>query len=268
MFILVSSCDTNLQIMDQQNQYIDCEKLLKALREVLKAKKITYATLAKKLEVSEITVKRLFSSQTCTLQTLFKICDLIEVSFFDLASLAKQEREVECVLTLEQEKFFAANPAIFGIFRMLHRGIEPNVLGTQWKMTPQKLFRVLRKLEELNLLEVLPKNQVRMKVYGNIRFQHQGRLAKTILRSQTIQFLDHVDVVLKNDDVCMHSAEIELSDASISELVAEIHALGAKYRARAFRDKNLLSSDKLQSVRWLYAFAPYQTNWQQYELTD
>lgn len=268
MFIFVSLYDTNFHIMDHQNQNIDCEKLLKTLREVLKAKKITYATLAEKLDVSEITVKRLFSTQTCTLQTLFKICDLIEISFFDLASMAKQDREVECVLTIEQEKFFAANPAIFGIFRMLHRGIEPNAIATKWKLTSQSLFRVLRKIEKLNLLEVLPKNQIRMKAYGNIRFQHQGPLAKTILRTQIIQFLDHVDVVLKNDDVCLHSAELELSDASISELVAEIHALGTKYRTRAVRDKNLLSPDKLQSVRWLYAFAPYETNWQQYRLTD
>lgn len=252
--------------MDQSSQHIDCKKLIKTLREVLKSKQFTYAKLAKKLSVSEVTIKRLFSSQNCSLQTIFKICDCVGISFYDLASLANQDQEIDYVLTNEQEKFFATNPAFFGILRSLHRGTNPKAVAERWQLTSQKFFRVLRKLEQFDLLEVLPRNQVRMKVAGNIRFQHQGPLARAILRPQILQFLDHVDVVLKNDDVCMHSAEVELSQKHIAELVEEIHALGAKYRARALRDKNLLSSDKIQSVRWLYAFAPYQTNWQQYEV--
>lgn len=268
MFIFVSFFDTNSAIMDHLNQHADSQKLLKTLREVLKSKNFTYAMLAKKMDVSEVTVKRIFSTQNCNLQTIFKICDLIGISFFDLAALSNQEQELDYVLTAEQEKFFAANPAFFGILRSLHRGMSPDVLAKQWHLNSQRLFRVLRKLEELNLLEVLPHNQIRMKIVGNIRFQHQGPLARKILRPQILQFLDHVDTVLKNEDVCMHSAEVELSEKHIADLVEEIHALGAKYRARALRDKNLLSSDKLQSVRWLYAFAPYQTNWQQYELKE
>ncbi len=254
--------------MYQSPQNIDCEKLIATLKEVLRAKKITYAKLAKKLGVSEVTIKRLFSKHTCSLQTLFSICDSIEISFFDLAALAKQEPEHEYTLTNEQEVFFAANPAIFGIFRQLHRGEKPSTVAVQWKLSQAKLFRVLRKLEKLKLLEVLPENQIQMKVAGNIKFQHQGPLAKTILRAQTTQFLDHIENVLKNKDVCLHSAEVELSKLSLSELVAEIHALGSKYRARASREKSLLPADKLRSVRWLYAFAPYQTNWQQYELKE
>lgn len=254
--------------MEHLYQHADSKKLLKTLREVLKAKNFTYAMLAKKLNVSEVTVKRIFSTQNCNLQSIFKICDLIGISFFDLAALSNQEQELDYVLTTEQEKFFAANPAYFGILRSLHRGVSPDSLAKQWGLTSQRLFQILRKLEKLNLLEVHPRNQIRMKIVGNIRFQHQGPLARKIMRPQILQFLDHVDVVLKNKDVCMHSAEVELSVKHISDLVEEIHALGAKYRARALRDKSLLSSDKIQSVRWLFAFAPYQTKWQQYELKD
>ena len=90
---------------------------------------------------------------------------------------------------------------------------------------------------------------------------HRGPLAKKILRPQIDRFLDHVDEVLENEDVCMHSAEVELADNHIPEFVEEIHALGAKYRAKAFRDKSLVATNKLRSVRWLFAFAPFQTNW-------
>lgn len=191
-----------------------------------------------------------------------------EFLFFDLTALATTDREVDYVLSEEQEKFFAANPAAFGILKALHRGVNPHSLAGHWKLNSQKFFRVLRKLEKLGLLDVLPGNEVRMKITGNIRYQHQGPLAKVILRPHVMQFLDHIDKVLKNKDVCLHSAEVELSEAHIAEFVEEIHALGRKYRARAFRDKSLLPTEKLRFVRWLFAFAPYQTDWRQYPLKD
>ena len=43
---------------------------------------------------------------------------------------------------------------------------------------------------------------------------------------------------------------------------------GAKYRIRAFRDRSLFSKEKLRSVRWLFAFAPFQTDWRQYKISD
>ncbi len=253
---------------DHSKRHADSQKLLGTLREVLKSKKITYAKLAKSVGVSEVTVKRWFSGQSCSLQNIFSICDVLGISFFDLAALAKTDQEVDYFLSSEQEKYFAGNPAAFGILKALQKGIEPKRLSEVWKLSWPKLFRILRKFEKMGLLEIMPSDQVRVKVVGNIRTQHRGPFARAILRPQILQFLDHVDVVLKNPDVCMHSAEVELSEKHISEFVEEIHALGAKYRARAFRDKSLLAAEKLRSVRWLFGFAPYQTNWQQYPLRD
>jgi hypothetical protein len=107
---------------------------------------------------------------------------------------------------------------------------------------------------------------VKTKVAGNIRMSHRGPLARRILRPQIIHFLDHIDENLEDEDVCMHSAELELATAHIPEFVDEIHALGAKYRARAYRDKSLLAPKKLKSVRWLFAFAPFKTDWHTHKI--
>ena len=252
--------------MKTSDVHPDSRILLKTLRDVLKAKKQTYGQLAKKLHVSEVTIKRWFTGQTCTLENIFKICETLEISFFDLAALARKDEEVDYVLTREQELFFSKSPALFGIFKQLQRGILPRTIAENWGLNSPKLHGVLRSLEKQKLLEVLPHDRVRMKVRGNIRYGHQGTLAKAILRPQIEQFLNHVDTVMQEDDVCMHSAELELSHAHIDEFVEEIHSIGAKYRARAFRDQSLLPTDKLKSVRWLLGFAPYQTNWRQYKL--
>lgn len=246
--------------------HTDYRAIFMTLKEVMKAKGLTYARLARKIGTSEVTMKRVFSlGQSCTLDRLFKICDAIGVSFFDIVALAKQEDEVNYFLTSEQENHFASKPAHFAILKELIRGLTAEQIKKTWELEDSRYFKILRSLERLGLVDLLPENKVRIKVRGNIRMAHRGPLAKKILRPQINDFLDHIDVNIDNKDVCMHSAETELSEVHIKEFVTEIHALGAKYRARAFRDRNLLSPKKLKSVRWLFGFAPFQTDWRQWQ---
>ena len=252
--------------MDLSKVGADKKKLLMTLRAVMKSKKFTYRKLADEMKVSEVTIKRWLTGRGCSLETVFAICECLEVSFFDVADLARKDEEVDYVLSPLQEREFAESPGLFGFLKQLHLGHKPKDVAKNWNLDSPKLFKVLRRLEKLGVLELLPQNAVRLNVRGNIRFAHQGPLAKAILRPQIESFLDHIDRVLKNKDVCLHSAEVELSDSHIKDFVAEIHKLGAKYRVRATRDKSLLPSKNLKSVRWLFGFAPYSTNWQKYDL--
>ena len=63
------------------NAHPDIQALLQTLRSVMKAKKYTYARLARELGLSEVTVKRLFAGQGCTLDRIAEICDKIGTSF-------------------------------------------------------------------------------------------------------------------------------------------------------------------------------------------
>lgn len=242
----------------------DNEALFKTLREAMKANGYTYARLAREIKVAEVTIKRIFSSRTCSLDRIMQICEAIGISFLDLAAMAKKEEDVDYFLSDEQEAYFSGRPAHFAILKDLAQGAKPQEIAGHWGLTENQLYKILRALEKLKLLEVHPNNQVRLGIKGNIRASHRGPFAKKVLRPQIIAFLDHVDRVLERDDVCMHSAEAGLSENHVEEFVEEIHALGAKYRARSLRDRTLLSSGKLKAVRWLFAFAPYKTDWRQF----
>jgi transcriptional regulator with XRE-family HTH domain len=251
----------------KRHPHAEQKALIQTLRDVLKAKGYTYARLAREMGLSEVTVKRILGgSQSCTLDRLVAICERIDVSFLDLAALARKEEEVDHVLTPAQEAYFGERPAHFAIIKALSLGATAEEIRAEFKLTDARFFKVLRALEKLGLLDVLPGSKFRLRVRGNIRWTHRGPLARRILRPQIVSFLDHVDRRLDDDDVCMHSAETEISAAHVAEFVDEIHELGAKYRARAFRDRTLLARGKLKPVRWLFAFAPYRSDWSQYRV--
>src|SRR4051794_12812285 len=60
-------------------------EIVDALKRELKSRGVTYAALARKLRLSEATLKRMFSRRDFTLKRLDDICAAAQIDFSDLA---------------------------------------------------------------------------------------------------------------------------------------------------------------------------------------
>jgi DNA-binding Xre family transcriptional regulator len=94
------------------------ERLLDALKKVLKARRITYAQLAVGLAVSEPTVKRLFAQEQITLNRLEQICDFLGLEFADLANQIREGRMPQ-QLSVNQEAALAEEPRLLAFLQYL-----------------------------------------------------------------------------------------------------------------------------------------------------
>ena len=88
------------------------ESLVNALKNLLKARGITYAQLAKGLGLSEASVKRIFAERSFTLERLDQVCTLLGIQISDLARMVVAEQPVPSRLTEEQEKKLVADPKL------------------------------------------------------------------------------------------------------------------------------------------------------------
>lgn len=98
------------------------EIILKELKKVMRQRRVTYKQIAKSLEISEVTVKRLFSAQDGSLNRLInsEICQLFGFSFLDFASsLANREVQV-FKFSEKQELFFSRNQNYFEFFSEIY----------------------------------------------------------------------------------------------------------------------------------------------------
>ena len=66
--------------------------LITTLKKILKLKGLTYRDLALRLELSESSVKRLFSSHRWQLDRIEAVCRALDMSIFDLAEQFMEER--------------------------------------------------------------------------------------------------------------------------------------------------------------------------------
>lgn len=135
----------------------DIHAILQALKKTIRARGYTYADLAKKMSVSEVTIKRLFSSDHVSMKHLLRICDVLNVSLLDIAAIARDVSHPEYVLNEAQDRHFAANPRHYAIFIDLYRRKPASEVRKYWNLNEHDFFKVLRDLEKLGLLDVLPK---------------------------------------------------------------------------------------------------------------
>ncbi len=76
-------------------------ELFELLKSVLKARRMTYAGLAKRLGLSEPTIKRIFAERDCKLSRMNEICAALELTFDDMVSEVNHYRLTPVASRLE-----------------------------------------------------------------------------------------------------------------------------------------------------------------------
>lgn len=238
----------------------DIQALLQALKKTIRARGFTYADLAKRMSVSEVTVKRLFSSDNVSMKHLLSACDVLNVSLLEIAAIARDFSHSEYILNDTQDRFFAASPRHYAIFIDLYRRKPASEVKKYWHLSERDFFKILRDLEKLGLLDVHPKNDYRFKMTGPVRVPKQGKLIK-LFHAHNIEFLEYVQANAERSEHFLQTSEVLLSKEHAAALLNELQEIAKKVRSQSFVDETTLPASQKESVRWLFAFAPYETDW-------
>jgi DNA-binding Xre family transcriptional regulator len=133
--------------------------LCDTLKQLLKARNITYKDLAQALDLSEANIKRIFSSQSFTLERLEQICGLLELSLSDLFLLNTQKEHRLMQLTQEQEEELIADKKLLLVAVCARDGWSFNDMITHYQISEHECIRLLARLDKLKMLQLLPGNK-------------------------------------------------------------------------------------------------------------
>src|SRR4030095_14005135 len=125
--------------------------LIGALKQVLKSRGLTYAKVARRLRISEATVKRVFARETFTLQRLDEICQLLDIEITDLARMVEHEADRVAQLTLDQEKELVSEPKLLlvAVHALNHWTLDEIV--AQYALSKTECIRSLVRLTRLRI---------------------------------------------------------------------------------------------------------------------
>lgn len=164
--------------------------LCDTLKHLLKSRNITYKDLAQALDLSEANIKRIFSSQSFTLERLEQICGLLELSLSDLFLLNTQKEHRLTQLTQEQEEELIADKKLLLVAVCARDGWSFNDMITHYHIGEHECIRLLARLDKLKMLQLLPGNKYKLLIAQNFRWIPGGPLERFMNRDVIVEFME------------------------------------------------------------------------------
>ena len=168
---------------------VESERLIAALKRLLKKQGYTYARVAKGLGLSEQSVKRMFSKGTFTLERLVQVGSLLGMSLAELAQEAERSVAAIRTLTQAQEKELVAEPALLLVAACVLNGWSLAEITATYRFTKAEALRRLLRLDRLGLITLLPGDRVRLNVARDFEWIAHGPIQRFFRRQEKDDFL-------------------------------------------------------------------------------
>lgn len=165
------------------------QSLVALIKGELKARSLSYGDLAKALELSESSVKRMLApGGEMPLSRVDEICRVLKMDFVELASrLSSQTSELR-QLSLEQENAVVADPKLLlvAICCLSHWALEDML--ARYRVSEADVIGAMAKLDRLGVIELRPNNRYKLLVAKTLRWRAQGPVMRFFRERVTADF--------------------------------------------------------------------------------
>lgn len=163
---------------------------IETLKKALKQRGFTYADVARELDLSEASVKKMFASYHFTLNRLDKVCEMLGIDFIDLVRLFDRDRHQISTLTLAQEQELVRDGKLFIVAICARNHWKFEEILESFDISKAELLRYLGRLEQLKLLELHPNNRIKLCVAEDFRWLRHGPIEQLFTQHLYHQFMD------------------------------------------------------------------------------
>jgi len=153
--------------------------VVEALKSSLRSRGMTYRDLARRLALSEASVKRIFSRGTLTLARIEQILEALEIDLQELARLARDGSTAPAELTQEQEAALARDERLFSVFWLVQNEWSFAEILAAFAISRAELTSAYARLERLKLIRWGPRERARLLVRRDFRWRDGGPVKKT-----------------------------------------------------------------------------------------
>ncbi|NND60819.1 MAG: helix-turn-helix transcriptional regulator [Gammaproteobacteria bacterium] len=232
----------------------DARAIVDALKQVLRSAGMTYRELGEQLELSEASIKRLFSTGRFTLQRLDQVCDALGIGVADLIEIAAREKEPITELTEEQERQLLAHPKLLLLTYLIVNNWQPNEITATFAIERNEMMQLLYRLNRLRIIEVQPGDRIRKLTARNFSWRKSGPVQRFFHQKvQTEFFSSRFDKPGEH----MRFAGGMLSRHSVLALHRRINALAREFDDLCQSDAALPMSQKY-GVSTVLAVRPWE----------
>jgi hypothetical protein len=229
-------------------------RFVEALKKSVRARGYTYAALARRLQLSEASVKRMFSRGTFTLARIEEVLDAVDLDLYEVARLCRGGLPGPKLLTHEQEVGLAKDERLLAVFWLVLNGWRFEEILEDFAITRTELTVAFARLAKLRLIEWGPRERARLLVPRDFAWRPGGPAKKAYARRAMAEFLEaRFDAPLE----LIRFEPRELSLESAAALKRKLERLLAEFGEAAEAD-SALPPGRRTGVALLVACRPWE----------
>ena len=224
------------------------------LKKVLKERGLTYEHVARQLELSQASVKRLFSRADFSLERIDGICELLGLEVTDLVERVRERQVRVTPLTAAQEREIIADPRLFLMAWLILNRWRVEEIVQAFRFTEREAQRYLIKLDRLKFIELQPGNRVRLRVTQNVSWQPGGPMWRFVHQNLLKEFFAST---FQEAGAEFRFYGAVMSDATLRQIKRAIQNVLRECAELADRDRNLPLSQRTGAA-YVFAMRPWQ----------
>lgn len=226
--------------------------LVDTLKRLLKARGIKYSDLATRIQMSEASVKRMFSQKSFTLQRLDEVLVAAGISFDELSE-ALEGPSLITNLTLQQEREIISDPKLLVVAVSAMNGYGFEAIVHEYAMDAAEVTRHLLKLDRIGFLELLPNNRVKLLIARDFHWLADGPI-QTWFRSEAAG--DFLNSSFGGPLESMQLVNLMLTTQSINALRERLKQVATDFAQQHQHESRLPMHDK-HAVSMMVAARPW-----------
>ncbi len=200
--------------------------LIQTLKSCLKAHNKTYADVANALNLTEASVKRLFSQNSFSLSRLEAVCQMMDMQITDLVQKMNADKQHIEQLTEEQERVIADDLLLLLVLVCaLNKWSFDDILSS-YQVTDAECIHKLAILDKLKIIELLPKNKIKLLIAPNFSWRKNGPIQLFFQKNIGQEYLK---TSFQKEEECLIVLNGMLSKMSNSEFQRKLKRLSKEF---------------------------------------
>jgi transcriptional regulator with XRE-family HTH domain len=227
--------------------------LIEHLKNELKARGITYAKVGAAIELSEASVKRMFSKRDFTLSRLEAICAVAQIELTDLTRGIDPDDRLLSALTEKQEAALIDDSTLFIAATSALNLLTFDQILDVYAIDEAQLVKAFVKLDRIGFLRLLPNNRYRLLIARTFRWLPNGPIQRSFKEHAN----EYFDSAFDGPDEFMVLLNARLSKAHAATLIDRLSRL-AKDVSEQHADDASLPPAQRRPMSLLLAVRPWQ----------
>ena len=226
--------------------------LVDTLKRLLKARGITYGQLAERIDMSEASVKRMFSQKNFTLQRLDEILSASGIEFEEL-SAAQAAPSLIAQLTMAQEKEIIGDPRLLVVAVSAMNQIGFDDMVRYYDLSEVEATKYLLRLDKIGFLELLPNNRVKLLIARTFGWIPNGPI-QSYFRHEAAA--DYLDSRFDGPDEVLRLVNVMLSKQSAAALLERLKQVAAEF-SQQHQHETRLPLEQRHAISFMVAARPW-----------